>query len=578
MSTPAGRALLKLQKELDAFLDASLLKHSNVLLPRNFSTSHLRTLTPPGITVDKWVAFSYFVVGSICTHVLEGRLKSGYNCSQKWVCLSSKVLRQLGGRAYRDLTNTLVEHGIVECDNTFSVGQCMGYRLGKRYRKQKFRFRTIKDTTVQGILLAHRKKVLKEMKPRILPLAYLTQWLTSGKLEMDKEGAQRYVDALGRSMHLTLDQVATSTKEIWLDNRQYFASRSIERWGEHINLTVDNSGGRLYSPLTSLYEPLRHFLKYDGQELVSFDIRNSQPLHFTLLLRKDFWKEGSRRKWSLEKLDRDLWESVRKTSEEDEETTPSITLHRGTHFTGKQRFTKGHFASLVFTGELYDFLSETLRGKFPTKKGKDRFESRASAKREVLKLMYFDPTKEHSPSQDVFRAFATLFPEEARIMQTLKKRSYKDFPVLLQRLEAQILLHHVCRLVYNHDSSIPLFTIHDSLVTTAEHAEFIQQTLLREYEKALGAPPALERKELSPTAAYRELPNYIAQKLSKDAPFLTEGIEVKVETESYYQGLAYTMGANSCGGAVDVCAREKEGTRFCRNFDLELQEEFLVAA
>jgi hypothetical protein len=194
-------------------------------------------------------------------------------------------------------------------------------------------------------------------------------------------------------------------------------------------------------------------------------------------------------------------------------------------------------------------MAKHFQGKYLTKQGKDRFGTRELAKGEVLKLLYFDNRNLHSPSQKPYEEFRRLFPDVAGYIDKLKQRDYTDFPVLLQKLEAHLMLHKVGRRIYDRNPNAWFTTIHDAIVTTAEHASLVQDVIHSTYQEILGVPPRVGRTDLTPNAAYRELADYVQRKLdqnfgtsnptallddltrllnSQDAPLLTAPDEVVV--------------------------------------------------
>ena len=433
---PSVVALRKTKVLLSQFLGDSLKGQVQVLLPQNLSKQHLLDHTPAGIPGDKWLSIAYYFVQSICLMTLDRQHKFDTRPADGWVSLSYKVLRSVAGRAYKASRASLIELGVIECDEEYDrkKGISYGYRLGKQYREQYFKYRTIPDTGVRARVLEHQKKRLEEEKPRVLQLAHLAHWVMYGKLELDKSAALEYLARYKQAMlqnlqALNLDEQAQRRAVVFVNSRYYRARNQVERWGRNFNLRVDDKGGRLYSPITSLMSPLRDFLTYDGQPLVSFDIKNSQPLHFVLMLRQDFWKSTSRSTLSLAKLDADLWRELSKDEVKtvvegikDRETTPSNKSHRTSSRVGSKEVKEYEFAQIALTGNLYEFNSEQFKGKYFINV-QDRFGTRTKTKVEILRLMYFNPKRKHSPAQDTFREFKKLFPFEARVMELLKSRS-----------------------------------------------------------------------------------------------------------------------------------------------------------
>jgi hypothetical protein len=443
------------------------------------------------------------------------------------------------------MRDTLLQLNILEWDGTYTVDKSTyGYRLGKLYRNQPLKVRTIKDAFVKSVLVNNRLQETEKQKARIRRIAHVAQWwLQHEHIELDKEEAKDYLDLyraiMRRRLSKRLDRKVRSEKvkaelRDSVESKYWYAIHQVERWGRRPNLTVDGAGGRFYNPLVSLLSPLRNFVTYKGQSLISFDLKNSQPLHLLLLLKKDFWSETSRLSWSLKKLDPVLWEHVIKqgtitgTSETSSSTSPSIEFKKRRQNSHYQGVENTRFAQLVLSGKLYEFNSEKFSGKFFDKNGKDRFETRELAKKEMLTLMYFDNSNPKSASQQPFQYFKQLFPDVAKVMELLKSRAHRDFPVLLQKIEAKIMLEDVCREIYDQYPTAWFTTVHDSIITTEEHAAEVEAIILSTYRRILGGEPQLERAPLSPLKAFNKLSSYVDSKINEEL-----GVEVEEEAGGY---------------------------------------------
>ena len=81
-------------------------------------------------------------------------------------------------------------------------------------------------------------------------------------------------------------------------------------------------------------------------------------------------------------------------------------------------------------------------------------------------MLYAENKNRHVASSNYYKAFKELFPFESNIIDLLKSKNYTEFSVLLQQIEARILLKNICKRIHQKDHSIPLFTIHDGIITT----------------------------------------------------------------------------------------------------------------
>jgi hypothetical protein len=101
-------------------------------------------------------------------------------------------------------------------------------------------------------------------------------------------------------------------------------------------------------------------------------------------------------------------------------------------------------------------------------------------------------------------------------MELLKRRDYTNFSVLLQKLEVHMMLEKVSRRIYDRAPDAWFTTIHDSVITTTEYADLVQETMFTTYKEVLGVAPAIERSDLHPDAAFHDLFDYVQRKIDKN--------------------------------------------------------------
>lgn len=84
--------------------------------------------------------------------------------------------------------------------------------------------------------------------------------------------------------------------------------------------------------------------------------------------------------------------------------------------------------------------------------------------------------------------FAERFPTVARVIRELKGNDYRRLAWLMQHQESTLFIGRVCRRIKAERPSLPLATVHDSLVTTEEHIGLVTAIALDEFKK-LGVIP-----------------------------------------------------------------------------------------
>jgi hypothetical protein len=96
------------------------------------------------------------------------------------------------------------------------------------------------------------------------------------------------------------------------------------------------------------------------------------------------------------------------------------------------------------------------------------------------------------------RIFKSLFPDVYNILSIIKKQGKELLSILLQRIESHLILHVITKRLAREYPPMPLFTIHDCIVTTAGTQHIVQQIMKEELERAIGSAPSLRIEKWSP--------------------------------------------------------------------------------
>lgn len=280
-----------------------------------------------------------------------------------------------------------------------------------------------------------------------------------------------------------------------------------KRWFAQIDDTVN----RLHSSITNLKSELRYCLTYDGKELVSIDIKNSQPYFSILLLNPRFYENTSM-------LGEMYMKRLKGKKKEREIQTnpiqlfnPPITLQ---HFTSlyKSISNKSSYNALI-TILLSEYLAELKHEKSPLAKVADAAEyieqaskgtlyeyiagtliSRDVAvpeERKELKAMVFQTLftdnrffAQHDAAPK--RIFTEIFPTVSQVFNLIKRKQSNDLPILLQQIESTIFLDHIAKRISEERPQLPIFTIHDSILTTVGSEEYVASIIKEECAKIVG--------------------------------------------------------------------------------------------
>lgn len=133
----------------------------------------------------------------------------------------------------------------------------------------------------------------------------------------------------------------------------------------------------------------------------------------------------------------------------------------------------------------------------------DIFDLKKFAKRRMLSML-FAPTSLYKFEQIVFQK---LFPKILKFVNEFKnvlqykdceevkwtkKDSHKKLSYLCFQFEAKTMIENIARDFYKlHKGKVPVFTLHDCILTTTSHAEEIKEFMQNKFKTLLGIAPNL---------------------------------------------------------------------------------------
>ena len=206
------------------------------------------------------------------------------------------------------------------------------------------------------------------------------------------------------------------------------------------NVSIGVEGQRFFSPLTQIYRMVRpYFRTAKNEHLIEHDIVSSQPIFVWTGCVSTYGNTN----------DTDLWKSY---------------LENGT---------------------LYEYFMKELNIH-----NRDFFKSAF-----WFKALY-GPVKRNNK---LWIIITKTFPTIAKYMLTMKsgyttnKELYKKFVIDAQIRESTFVLGCVCRNLFSEHRDIPLYTIHDSILTTKEYSQDVIQMLISEFGK-LNIRPMIKTK------------------------------------------------------------------------------------
>ncbi len=406
-----------------------------------------------------------------------------------------------------------------------------GYQSGK-YSKG-YTFREAYRTTFVPDLITDRKvlqrlQTLQRLQNREAEEVYphLCRWFEGG-LEINCRNATEHLNHLleGRLQHCSTSAQAQSLKIGYAGQHLLIAQIA----GNYPRLYVDGAGNRFYSPLTNLKKDLRHFVTFRGQSLACVDVSCCQPFLIARLLEPSFYTTSSQTSSAtndrihLDDLPLHVQERVvplipailqrlggisscnKPEGIDNEYSTKSFPLFQWLSnstppntppicagFSDAVDLSSvgqevAQFRQQVSSGQFYEHyqsIIETLGVQCPA--------DRDSLKESVYSAIYSKNDGNSEAVEQKRRVFKAAFPAIFELMSLLKSNGHATLSVLLQSIEAQIVLNRIGGRISRERPDQPLFSIHDSLCVPVGHEAYLQRVMVEELERAVGLKPSVK--------------------------------------------------------------------------------------
>jgi len=438
-----------------------------------------------------------------------------------YINLSVEVFDEVfKSRTTTEAVINILDGVVFDRNHSYQTGNySKGYRLRSEYLLHGTKSVELQSLPMRRYVRAKWAEDEKERKKRLTSVSQLVNCIQSPDLKIDLGKAHGFLEFWAKDLQ---EKIREQSAKLSPDLIQELCSRAltkvyyqkellrrIER--RDIYVTRDASGQRLHSAYTGLKSPLRSFLTYQGQELVSVDLKASQPYLLTRLLQPDFWKKSGTKvqnPYNLAFLHPDLYKSLSKDRSLDGIImfTSSAKMQSGS---GLHGFT---YLNLPWEKDYYQLLmDQAMKDYTGQKKIMSCYRTRGRTKFHNM-LLFFDPSISGENSYRV--PFGRYFPGVLNLMDAIretpgipKKRRGKpvgvaknnNLPILLQRLESRLILDEVCPAILKDYPGMFLLTIHDSIITVKGQESIVIDYMTRILESRIGTKPGLKVEPLDPS-------------------------------------------------------------------------------
>lgn len=426
---------------------------------------------------------------------------------------------------YRKYLDYLIQNDILEEGTNHVPGKySKGLKFTSQYRTPVKPVYITKHTLIKSIV----QKKGEHDRNAEAKLSFFRKWFNQGlKIDMDKvaeflsldyEAAKNKIirKRNGKKYKSGAKAKLLSIEDVVLlsNNAKYIVADKInDIYLKTEPFLVDTTSGRLHSPFTQLKKELREYVSYEGNKLCNIDIVNSQPLLALIILDINIF-----RKMRIDKLIA-RYNPNYEEIEQDQTTipNPNTTMLVKMIIENSDKEDVIQYKRAVIGGYFYELFAERLYENRLIPKDILSIENAESKKviiRKYAKAAIFRAFFEETSAvywNRYVKAFAFCFPNVFSIFQLVKlgeglrteysnnrlsrkkeKGLYTTLACIFQRFESNLVLHIACAEVNEKYPDIPIYTIHDSIVTTVEHAETVQQIFRNHLISVLGVEPQLK--------------------------------------------------------------------------------------
>jgi hypothetical protein len=404
------------------------------------------------------------------------------------ISLDSQRLKKYRGK-YKSYLGFLVNSGFIVKMESYGadIGKCNVFSLSKHYILDELICYEIKDKLLLK-KFDDKGRDEKENEKRMLcerKRPHLVKFFDD-KLTIKEREAK---DEIKHLIIHEKDKRKYSTRKVMITEFHD------QQWKYSMKIKSDN---RLHSNLTRSPKALRKHIRYDGKHIYGVDLKTSQPFFLCVLVK------------AILKKDKGLLEQIKATHVLCDETIEELF---NIDLDSEELI---EFVQSVLKKDFYNEFEKKLsidyddRGK-PyrmvsnySSKDKNRRKRKYEENKEPTRKEPFETTRElvKAVVMEIFyskpkttikeaKAFREAYPSVSKIFKCLDECKVK-FSYLLQYVEAYVLLDYSAKKIHEEYPEMPLFSIHDALVTNEPWKDILEEEMKKHIKAITTVEPKLE--------------------------------------------------------------------------------------
>ncbi len=245
---------------------------------------------------------------------------------------------------------------------------------------------------------------------------------------------------------------------------------------------------RAHTLVTSMPKPVRRKIVIDGKPTVEIDVSCCQPLLIGLYA----LRQANRNDWML---------TGTSTEKEEGKEIPSSALppimsaqlsnnKNQSSIISDSGLIKYDSSLLEYidvnaSGYGYENIAEVTGMPYVTS------EDRRKLKSNICHLIFGKKPTQGRPYFKQWNKFCDKYPVVGCAVDLLRQDDYRNVAHTLQRFESKLMIDGVCGSLAIERPDVPLLTVHDSIITTVDHAELVKERIGEVWER-YGRRPRLK--------------------------------------------------------------------------------------
>lgn len=252
---------------------------------------------------------------------------------------------------------------------------------------------------------------------------------------------------------------------------------------------VDDNVERLHTILTNMGKGLRNFVTYGGKPLVAVDLKNSQPFFSCCLFNPEFYvrNETEPQKFNIYNISEKIKTIAIQQYKVMKEISNYIMLVKKSY---NSTSTCGGFTPYIeqnINGTFYEGLKYECEVNYDF-----RFYDRKDAKHKYLFYFFSDNVKYSKANNQIKYIISQIIPDVDHVFSLFKENDYRFLSKVLQSMESKLILKIIAKRIAKEHPEMPIFTVHDSIVSFPENKDYISRIMIEEIQNATGLMPSVD--------------------------------------------------------------------------------------